>query len=219
MTEPESDYIKVLRYQLSEKPRDKILCSAARDHALIGKTHWTASLDKISDELYYKKLIKGYIAKMHEYEPKGIGLLIYGELATGKTSIGTIVLKNALARGGRVLSMRCSQLIDGMLKPERAILPNGLNIRQGLLSENYNYLMIDDFYIDELDWRFKQVETVLRSRYDSKLPTIITTNLTQKDLESRPWLMTLLFERYFRIKVEGINWRLENPLSNKLLES
>jgi DNA replication protein DnaC len=197
------------RWPLSEKPDPRFLTEATRRRAKIGKSHWEARLSAIPDGFDFKQIIKGYIAKMHLHERAGLGLFLYGSVGSGKTSLGSIVLRNALARGGLVLSMRAVDMVDELTSRRPVDLPNGSSLINGL--RNVNYLLLDDFVAEDKVWRTNKIESVLRARYDERLPTIITTNMTKDDVFEIPWFKSFLFERFIGVKITGIDWRKNPP--------
>jgi len=197
------------RWPLSDTPDPKFLTDGARRRAGIGKSHWEARVASIPDGFAYKDILKGYIAGMRSYEQAGLGLLLYGHLGSGKTSIGTIVLRNALARGGSILSIRSRDMVDELTSRRPIELENGSTLVNGL--KKVNYLLIDDLLPEDKSWRETKIESVLRARNDERLPTIITTNMGQEDLFNIQWFKSLIFERYLGVKVTGIDWRKQPP--------
>lgn len=207
------------RFRLSElhdteedrKRAGRILTEEARKRALIGRSHWQARLQKIPDNLEFKAKIQGYIDDMPEMESSGHGLILFGPLGSGKTSIGTIILRNALARGARALSIRSTDMIDKLCSKHQHRLPNGAPLIEGL--HNVNYLLLDELEPEDKDWRERKLESVLRHRYSEDLPTIITTNMSRKELFAIRWLKSLLSDKakYSGIPIDGINWRAEPP--------
>jgi len=199
------------RFRLSDKPDLRILTEEVRKRAWIGRKHWKARLQRIPDNMIYKATIKDYIDNMPDNEAQGKGLLLYGTLGGGKTSVATILLRNALARGARVLSIRFTDMVDYLLEKYQRSLPNGAPLEEGL--RNVNYLLIDDMEIDDATWRERKFEAILRHRDAEGLPTIISTNMTKKQIFDNDWLKSLLSnkERYMGVRIDGINWRSDPP--------
>lgn len=199
------------RFRLTDEPNRDILTDQVRRRAGIGRSHWAARLQKIPDNSPYKKQIKDYIDNLPDNEQAGVSVVLHGPLGSGKTSIGTIILRNALARGARVLSIRASDMVDDLLSKKQRLLDNGAPLREGLT--NVNVLLIDDLAIESEAWRRRCLEGILRRRYDDQLPTIITTNMGPKEMTSLPWLTSLFSDKshYMGIEIKGINWRRDPP--------
>jgi len=198
-----------VRMPLTRLPDPKILTEKVRCRAKIGRTHWRAHLDMVPDSMPYKKDIATYCKALQIFERRGLGLLLYGSLGSGKTSLGTIALKYCLAKGGRALSFRVAYMLDQLISFKPRELPNGAPLIEGL--ENVNLLLLDDLEKETDRRRIAALETVIRARYDDELPTIITTNLKKEDVFEFEWLKSMLHDSYYHYKVEGINWRALPP--------
>ncbi len=207
------------RFRLSElrdtrADRDlakRILTEETRKRALIGRSHWQTRLQAIPDTFDFKQSVQDYIDDMPNLEAKGKGLILFGPLGSGKTSIGTIILRNALARGARAISIRSTEMIDKLCSKNQHRLPNGAPLLEGLY--NVNYLLLDELEPEDKDWRERKLESVLRHRYSEDLPTIITTNMSRKEMFAIRWLKSLLSDKskYDGIQIDGINWRADPP--------
>lgn len=181
------------RFRLTEKPDPSILTDEIRQRACIGRTHWNLTFEGLPERPYKRQLLE-YIKEMHNHETEGYGIVILGPVGRGKTGLGCIVLRNALARGGRALFMQSSEIIDRLTSKDPGTLPNGAPLLEGL--HNVNYLLIDDFEIEPQFWRMRHLQSVIRHRYNDQLPTIITTNIKKEKLFGESWLKTILFDRF-----------------------
>jgi DNA replication protein DnaC len=199
------------RIRLAKTPNETILTPIVLGRAGIGESYWDASLDAIPDRFLYKDTVAGYIMKMHEFEPWGYGLVLSGPFGTGKSALGSIILKEGLMRRGRAYSVRCSTMVDLMWSKKRGgeELPNGCPFLEGL--ENVSFLLLDDFEIFDSKAKNRAVEQVLYARYERRLPTIIATNLGWERLLEVTYLKSLLMDRYWPVEVSGINWREKAP--------
>jgi len=161
---------------------------------MIGGSYWneaTINWDGLAPNV--RAEVTKYIEEMHLLEPKGVGFVFYGDHGRGKTSLATVILRNALARGGYALSVRASDLVDNLLSKVTVFLPNGAALLDGL--RHVNYLLIDDLIKEDLNYRLRHLESVLRWRNDERLPTIITTNLSTEALASEGWRRSLLSDK------------------------
>jgi len=196
-----------IRFSLSEKPNPQILTEESRRRARIAVSHWEATLDQIEDQLPYKKFIKGYISNMHDHVAQaGAGLLLHGPVGSGKTALGSIVLREALARGGRVLSVTATELIDNEASKHPLILPNGAPISVAM--RHVSYLLIDDLDPSEdARWHKKRLPEVVKARLDNFLPVIITTNSRIEELKTINWFDSYKEKYLFEVPVRGMNFR------------
>lgn len=190
--------------------------------ANIGSAYWNVSLDRIPENLRYKKAIRHYIRRMHdEFEPQGTGLFLHGPFGSGKTSLACLVLMCCLAKGGRSFFIRATELIRaaGAFKPHY--------VREGVptmkMAYGVNMLAIDDVELDDPKM-MKCIEGVMRERDDNDRPTIITANLKPKPPQQRQddqlradnWLQSVAAQRLISIRIVGpeqggLDWRKNPP--------
>jgi len=199
-----SDYY--VRFQIKARPNPSILTDAVRCNANIGESYWETSLDKIPPSFIYKTKVLTYLRKLQDWEPEGVGLLLHGQHGSGKTSLGSIVLRNVIAREGRGFMISAGELFDKLIRKPAVILPNKATLEECV--KNVQFLMIDDLkeWLSH-EWKDRVLEEVVRARYDDRLPTIITTNLPMKTLQECAWLWSLIQERFLQVEVAGIEWR------------
>lgn len=195
------------RLPLTRQINQKILTEKVRRRARIGLGHWQTSFEMIPDSMPYKAPLLGYCKTFDIWEAQGVGVILLGEHGKGKTSLGSLVLKWCLAKGGRSLSYRYNDLVDRLMSFKPQFAPNGAPL--GIALRSVNCLLIDDFEIDK-GVRLQKIESVLRSRYDECLPTIITTNQSRKQLFEILWLKDIL-NSYAAFDVDGIDWRKRPP--------
>lgn len=123
-----------------------------------------------------------YCEKLHRARRKGYGLLLMGENGTGKSIFASWVLMRAIEAGYSAYYTTMPDF-DHNLK-------RGFGDR--VLSERLEWCLSSDFVaIDELaKEQFKegdsfsrvQLERVLKSRFDNRLPTLLATNATREEL-------------------------------------
>lgn len=71
---------------------------------------WNSTFDGISDGKH-KRIVTRYVNGIHEMMSKGIGLILWGENNTGKTSIAAVIAKQARRHGYTVLFVRAAELL------------------------------------------------------------------------------------------------------------
>lgn len=197
---------------LSADPNPKILTSrSVRRRSGIGSEYWDFRIADINNASYRDTILK-YVKSLHTH-PRGTGLFFWGPVGTGKTSMASCVLKHVLARGGRVLSVRCSVAIDRLCSKNPGLAPDDVPFQDALLG--IQYLLLDDFRMPAESWKKQSIENVIASRCDDRLPTLITANIdSRSDFESMretlPWLWSRLTQRFVVVNVNGIDQRPAN---------
>jgi DNA replication protein DnaC len=111
---------------------------------------------------------------------QNIGLLIFGNVGTGKTYFAACIANALTDKGVPVIMTSFSTIVNsmgGFYDEEKVNYLRSLN--------NYKLLIIDDLGAErQSDFMLEQVYNIIDSRYKSNLPIIITTNLTLKDIQN-----------------------------------
>lgn len=176
----------------------------------IGTDHWKARLSRIPTWCKYRKPLRDYIRSMHILERHGQGLFLFGEHGTGKTAVGVIALRNALARRASALFISAQTIVSRLNSPRPLPLPNGAPVEEAI--RQVHFLQVDDLGSeDRADWKQPEVEDAIRYRYNNDLPTIITTNLEKKQVQEIKWLVSLMTHKVTPLEITGINWRTKPP--------
>lgn len=106
------------------------------------------------------------------------GLLLWGNVGTGKSFFAGCIANSLLEKGVPVLMTNFSRILNtlsGMHFEDRNQFIDSLN--------RYSLLIIDDLGIERnSEFALEQVFNVIDSRYRSKKPLIVTTNLTLEEL-------------------------------------
>ena len=120
-----------------------------------------------------------YVAHWSEMKAKSIGLLLWGDVGTGKSFFAGCIANALLEQGVPVLMTNFSRILNslsGMYSDEKNQFIDSLN--------KYSLLIIDDLGIERsTEFALEQVFNVIDSRYRSKLPLIVTTNMTLDELK------------------------------------
>lgn len=168
---------------------------------------------------------KGYnpeIQKAHDYvthwgemKAKSIGLLLWGDVGTGKSFFAGCIANALLEQGIPVLMTNFSRILNslsGMYSDEKNQFIDSLN--------KYSLLIIDDLGIERgTEFALEQVFNVIDSRYRSKLPLIVTTNMTLDELKhpqdlARSRIYNRVLERCVPLKINNQNIRQKNAAEN-----
>lgn len=180
-------------------------------NANIGRGFQTLAWPDVEVELGAVHAVKEYQEKSESYVQAGFGLILYGEMGTGKTMLATLLLKKllALGHGGYFITFEemIKRLTDGWHNHDDKEW-----FRRRI--ENAGVLVIDDI---GREWqRTKQsglsesmFDNVLRHRVASALPTIITTNLDMTKMREGYGgnIWSLLHERSVTHEFTGASYR------------
>ena len=161
------------------------------------------------------KLAHNYVSNWEEMKANASGLLIWGDVGTGKSFFAGCIANALLEKGVPVLMTNFSRILNtltGMHFEDRNQFINSLN--------RYSLLIIDDLGIERnSDFALEQVFNVIDSRYRSKKPLIITTNLTLSELNNaadiaHKRIYDRILERCVPIRINNRNIRQDNATAN-----
>lgn len=116
---------------------------------------------------------KRYVELFSDMEARGIGLLLWGNVGTGKTFIAACVANALMEKRISVFMTNFSRIMNymmGMAGTDRNAYLDELN--------RYRLLVIDDLGVEhDSSFAVEQVFSVIDSRCQSGKPMLITTNL------------------------------------------
>jgi DNA replication protein DnaC len=136
---------------------------------------WTFANDDGKDAKTMAAM-RRYVEKFPQMLENGTGLMLYGNVGSGK-SFAAACIANALIESGTPCLMTNFQRIVNQLS-------NGFSGKQEYIDslQNFDLLIIDDFATErKTEYMTEQVTEVIDARYRSKLPLIVTTNITPRD--------------------------------------
>ena len=156
-----------------------------------------------------------YVENWEDMKANSSGLLLWGNVGTGKSFFAGCIANALLEKGVPVLMTNFSRILNtltGMHFEDRNQFIDSLN--------RYSLLIIDDLGIERnSEFALEQVFNVIDSRYRSKKPLIVTTNLTLTELNSAPdvahrRIYDRILERYAPIRINNRNIRQVNASAN-----
>lgn len=170
-----------------------------------------------NDKGYNSEMQKAhdYVAHWEEMKEKSLGLLLWGDVGTGKSFFAGCIANALLKQGIPVLMTNFSRILNtltGMYSDDRNRFIDSFN--------QYSLLIIDDLGIERnSEFALEQVFNIIDSRYRSKKPLIVTTNLTLDELKhpvdlAHARIYDRVLERCVPLKISNQNIRALNAAAN-----
>lgn len=151
--------------------------------------------------------MQNYVHHFAEFRKQGKGLLLFGDVGTGKTFLAACAANALIDRGVPALVTNFSRIantLQGMFEGRQDYL-DSLN--------NFPLLVLDDLTAErQTEYMLEIVFNVIDARYRAKLPLIVTTNLTREELMNPAdirykRIFSRLFEMCTPIEVAGADRR------------
>ena len=166
-----------------------------------------------NDKSYNPEIEKAqrYVTEWAMMKENCIGLLLWGNVGTGKTFIAACIANALIEKGVSVLMTNFSKILNSlsaMFDVDRNKYIESMN--------SYSLLIIDDLGIERnSEFALEQVFNVIDSRYRSKKPLIVTTNLTLDEMKhpkslAHARIYDRILERCVPLKVNNQNIRKLN---------
>lgn len=159
---------------------------------------------------------RAYVRNWKEAIRNNVGLLLFGDVGTGKSFFAGCIANALLDQDVPVLMTSFPTILNrlsGVYPEERAEFIHGLN--------DYDLLIIDDLGVERsTEFAMEQMFEVIDRRYRSGKPMIITTNLSLEQLRNPPDLAHAriyerILERCAPILFSGENFRKQKSEENK----
>ena len=145
-----------------------------------------------------------YAEKFAQMRRDNRGLLLFGGVGTGKTYTAACIANELLAQGIPVVMTSLVKLIDGGT--------DELCSRMAAI----DLLILDDLGAERsTDYALEQIYNIVDSRYRSRKPLIVTTNLTLDEIRhpqdtAHARIYDRLLEMCVPISCIGVSFRKEN---------
>lgn len=149
-----------------------------------------------------------YVEHWPEMKATATGLLLWGNVGTGKSFFAGCIANALLDQGVPVLMTNFSRILSaltGMFSDDRNKYIDSLN--------HYSLLIIDDLGMERgTEYALEQVFNVIDARLRSNLPLIVTTNLTLDELKhpadlAHERIYSRVLERCIPLKINNQNIR------------
>ena len=160
------------------------------------------------------RMAKRYVQHWEEMQKNSTGLLLWGDVGTGKSFIAGCIANALLDKGVPVIMTNFARLLNkltDMYAGDRNAYIDSF--------KRYPLMIIDDLGVERnSEFAREQVFSVIDSRYRSELPMIVTTNLTLEELQhpedlSRSRIYDRVLERCLPIRVNDQNIRELNQVA------
>ena len=159
---------------------------------------------------------RAYVEHWAEAFKKNVGLLLFGDVGTGKSFLAGCIANALLDQDVPVLMTNFPTILarlSGTFGADRADFLASLG--------DYDLLIIDDLGVERgTEYALEQVFSIIDSRYRSGKPLIVTANLKLDELKHPPDLAHAriydrILERCAPILFAGKNFREDNAASTK----
>lgn len=159
---------------------------------------------------------RAYVEHWKEAYRDNTGLLLFGDVGTGKSFFAGCIANALLDRDVPVLMTNFPSVLNrltGMFSEDRAAFLASL--------DDYSLLVIDDLGVERnTEYAMEQIFTVIDSRYRCRKPLIVTTNLKLEEIKNPPDLAHAriydrILERCAPVLFSGRNFREEKAGATK----
>ena len=187
-----------------------------RAHGLRDKSLHAYTFDHDNGSNLVMEKARAYVRNWKEAFRNNTGLLLFGDVGTGKSFFAGCIANALLDQDVPVLMTSSPTILNqltGVYPEERVDFINSLN--------DYDLLIIDDLGVERsTEFAMEQMFEVIDRRYRSGKPMIITTNLTLEQLRNPPDLAHAriyerILERCAPILFSGENFRKQKSEENK----
>jgi len=161
------------------------------------------------------EIARKYVQNWEEFRKDSTGLLLWGNVGTGKSFLAGCIANALLDKGVRVIMTNFTRLLNKLTDlhtGDRNACIDSFNV--------YPLMIIDDLGVERnSEFAREQVFSIIDSRYRSQLPMIVTTNLTLEELKNpsdlaRSRIYDRILERCMPIMVNNENIRDLNKAAN-----
>lgn len=140
---------------------------------------WTFAKSDHTDQRN-ESIARKYVANFNAMREQGTGLLLCGQVGTGKSFLAAAIANELISQGTPCLMTNFSRIISRVSEKfggDQKYLDD---------LDRFDLLVIDDLGAErDSDFTWEKVMNVIDARYRAGLPLIITTNLGPKDFTDR----------------------------------
>jgi DNA replication protein DnaC len=135
------------------------------------------------------------------------GLYIHGAVGTGKTHLGVGIIKAAFNRNLQGAVVNMSDLLKAV---KNSFSDHTSVVTDEVYAKKRFIVLLDDMGVEhDSEWAREEIYDIINARYEAKLPTIITTNLTPSEITARIGVRSAdrIREMCSVVEVGGKSWR------------
>lgn len=192
------------------KKADMEALSRLRDASLMDRRMQEATFDTFKVNRFNArnhKFCLRYATGFDEMVKKNQGLLMWGDAGTGKSFAAACIANYLLERKVPVVMTSIIRLTDLIMNREEqeSTIINRLN--------KAKLVIFDDFGAERsTDYVAERAYSIMNSRYSSKLPMIVTTNLSLREIEQEQSvkykrIYDRILENCYPMQFGGDSWR------------
>lgn len=144
--------------------------------------------------------IKKYVTSLPQHKEEGKGLYIFGTTGTGKSYVACYVLEQALQYGYSAFFCTVEQYKRALFDKDNDYI---------YCVNESDFTLIDDYgreFSDTKGFIDSQVDEMLRYRYDRNKPTLITSNISARDIENLR-IKSILSDAYIKLPFDCADYR------------
>lgn len=172
----------------------------------IPRRFWETSVDRIPESVREKVL--NYVRDLDGNLDRGEGLLLCGKNGVGKTSACVFIAMEARRRGAPVLFITAESLRQSVL--EKTVFADGMMMMDR--ARTVDVLLIDDLgkeHSGDTGFTERLFENLFRERSAARRTTLVTTNMSVKQLPERykPSMLEVMKETVYPLQVKGESQR------------
>lgn len=169
------DMEKYRKEKEEEKAREKnLFIESLRVHGIQDRALQKYTFETAEDTKYIQAC-KRYVNNWDKYLKENVGILMYGTPGTGKTFAATCIANALIEKFVPVLMTSFPRILNAGY--DKSEIVNSM--------KEFQMLVIDDLGVERTTpYALEIVQFIVDERYKSGLPTIITTNLSKKELNN-----------------------------------
>lgn len=164
----------------------KGITHAHLERANIGEDYWAADFSTYLGPNSAAELAKVYLKKLAEMKAKGIGLLLAGPPGPGKTTLATIILKYLARANWTCYMISLGDIVEHIQRGWSDKDEDSYELLDK--AKKADFLLIDDVgkeHSGPTGFSATVFDNLIRYRTQHRLPTILTTNLTERQIRNR----------------------------------